>query len=140
MLGAYHLSTQALHSIIRLGLKWLTVANTPAYYIMELITAIKLCSTISWGQCYKTFYDRYKLDCLSLASLSSFVNCLWARPGAYPRVQNLKVSSIGVGSCFTNKYQTRLERLSRDKHSGLLRTFVNYVRKKFYNIGPWSDN
>ncbi len=24
-----------------------------------------------------------------------------------------------------------------DKHSSLLRTFVNYGRKKFYNIGPW---
>jgi hypothetical protein len=31
--------------------------------------------------------------------------------------------------------QTRLERLARDKHTSLLRTFVNYVRKKFYNIG-----
>jgi hypothetical protein len=25
---------------------------------------------------------------------------------------------------------------ARDKHSSLLRTFVNYVRKTFYNIGP----
>jgi hypothetical protein len=24
-----------------------------------------------------------------------------------------------------------------DKYSSLLRTFVNYGRKKFYNIGPW---
>jgi hypothetical protein len=31
--------------------------------------------------------------------------------------------------------QTRLERLARDKHTSLLRTFVNYGRKKFYNIG-----
>jgi len=28
--------------------------------------------------------------------------------------------------------------LARDKHSSLLRTFVNYGRKKFYNIGPRS--
>ncbi len=27
--------------------------------------------------------------------------------------------------------------LAKDKHSSLLRTFVNYVHKKFYNIGPW---
>jgi hypothetical protein len=27
--------------------------------------------------------------------------------------------------------------LARDKHSSLLQTFVNYRRKKFYNIGPW---
>ncbi len=29
-----------------------------------------------------------------------------------------------------------LERLAWDKHSSLLQTFVNYIRKKFYNIGP----
>jgi hypothetical protein len=27
----------------------------------------------------------YKKGCLSLASLSNLVHCLWARPGAYPR-------------------------------------------------------
>jgi hypothetical protein len=41
-----------------------------------------------------------------------------------------------VGSCFTNRHYTKLERLAMDKHSSLLRTFVNYGRKKFYNIGP----
>ncbi len=30
-----------------------------------------------------------------------------------------------------------LERLAIDKHARLLRTFVNYGRKKFDNIGPW---
>jgi len=29
------------------------------------------------------------------------------------------------------------ERLASDKRSNLLRTFVNYEQKKFYNIGPW---
>jgi hypothetical protein len=33
-----------------------------------------------------------------------------------------------------------LERLVSHKHSSLLRTFVNYGRKKFYNIGPWSGD
>jgi hypothetical protein len=28
------------------------------------------------------------------------------------------------------------ERLAKDKHSSLLGTLVNYIRKKF-NIGPW---
>jgi hypothetical protein len=28
-----------------------------------------------------------------------------------------------------------LERIARDKHSSLLRKFVNYGQKKFYNIG-----
>ncbi len=31
---------------------------------------------------------------------------------------------------------TRLERLTMDKHYSLFRKFVNYG-KKFYNIGPW---
>ncbi len=30
-----------------------------------------------------------------MASLSSLVNCLWARPGAYPRVEYLKGASLG---------------------------------------------
>jgi hypothetical protein len=34
---------------------------------------------------------------------------------------------------------TRLARLSRDKHSSLLRKSVNYCRKKFYSTGPWLD-
>jgi hypothetical protein len=32
--------------------------------------------------------------------------------------------------------RTRLERLARDKHSSLLRKFVNYEPDKFHNIGP----
>ncbi len=38
---------------------------------------------------------RIKLECLSLASLSSLVYSLWARPGVHPRVEHLKDSSIG---------------------------------------------
>jgi len=41
-----------------------------------------------------------------------------------------------VSSYFINKHWTKLERLARDKHSSLLRTFVNYDRKLFYNIEP----
>ncbi len=44
-----------------------------------------------------------------------------------------------VGSSLTHKYQTRLERLNRDKHSSLLQKSVSYGQKKFYNIGPWSQ-
>ncbi len=50
----------------------------------------------------------------------------------------------GVGErCFTckccsfiHKQLTRLERPSKDKHSSLLRIFINYKRKRFHNIGP----
>ncbi len=44
-----------------------------------------------------------------------------------------------VGSCCTNRPQARLERRATDKHSSLLRTFINYGRKKFYNIAPGAN-
>jgi hypothetical protein len=34
---------------------------------------------------------------------------------------------------------SKLEKLAMDKHSSLLRNFVNYGRKKFYNIGHGSN-
>ncbi len=34
--------------------------------------------------------------------------------------------------------RTKLKRLAKYKHSNLLKAFVNYRRKKFYNIGPCS--
>ncbi len=36
-----------------------------------------------------------KLECLSLASLSILVSCLWLRPGAYPKLEYLKGASLG---------------------------------------------
>ncbi len=41
-----------------------------------------------------------------------------------------------VGSGLAHKSQTRLERAARDKNSSLLRTFINYSCKKFYDYGP----
>jgi hypothetical protein len=31
-----------------------------------------------------------------------------------------------------------VEKLASDKHTSLLRTFVNYASNRFYNIGPGS--
>ncbi len=42
-----------------------------------------------------------------------------------------------VGTSLTCKHLTRLERPARDIHSGLLRKFLNYGRKKFNNTDPW---
>ncbi len=42
-----------------------------------------------------------------------------------------------VGSGFTRKHETRLERPARYKQSSLLRSFENYILKKFHNMGPW---
>jgi hypothetical protein len=44
-----------------------------------------------------------------------------------------------VSSGLTYKHWTRLERLGKDKHSSLLHNFLNYCRKKFYDIEPWSN-
>jgi hypothetical protein len=51
------------------------------------------------------------------------------KAGAYPTVEQLKFTSLG-------KQWPRLERPVRAKHYSSLRKFINYGRKKFYNIGP----
>ncbi len=56
---------------------------------------------------------------------------------AYPSEAHLRFSTLGQAPGLTHKYKTRLERLDRDKRSSLLRTLVNYGRKKFYSIEPW---
>ncbi len=54
------------------------------------------------------------------------------KAGVYP---SEATSRIGTG--LTHKHKTRMEKFARDEHSSLLRTFVNYRHKKFYNIGSW---
>ncbi len=74
-----------------------------------------------------------KLECLSLASHSNIFQQSWASLGAYPREEHLKGSHQGRLRTYSQTL-TRLERLAREKHSSLSRTFVNQSRKKFYNI------
>jgi hypothetical protein len=76
-----------------------------------------------------------KVQCLSLESFFSLVQCLWVRPGAYPRVEHLKGASLRYvpPAC---KHWTRLEKLARDKHSSFLRISVNYCHNKFYSAAP----
>ncbi len=47
--------------------------------------------------------------------------------------------STHVGSSLIHKHWTILEGIATDKPSSLLRTFVNYGRKKFFIIGPRSE-
>ncbi len=54
---------------------------------------------------------------------------------AFPSEAPLRCSTLGYAPGFTRKH-TRLEMFARDKHSSLLRKFVNYGCKKSYNIGP----
>ncbi len=94
----------------------------------------------SWCQSYKTFYVRN----LRIFVVSQSV-CYWQAQlilifGGKARSLPQSGATESCFSCvcfsFTHKRQTRLERAAKDKLSSLLRKFVNYRRKKFYNIGP----
>ncbi len=80
------------------------------------------------SQCYKTLY----VCNLRMILISQSVCPLQAFP-AQSNICGVEHHSR-VGSCLNHKHQTRLERLARDKHSSLLGSFVNYGRKKLYNI------
>jgi hypothetical protein len=56
------------------------------------------------------------------------------KAGATPSEPTLRFSTLGQAPSLTIKYYTRLKRPARDKHSSLSQIFVNYGRKKFYNI------
>jgi hypothetical protein len=79
------------------------------------------------------------LECLSLSGLYSQVYCLWVRPGAYPSEAPFRYSPLGQAASLAHKHYPRLEMLARVIHSSLLRKFVNYGRKKFYNFGTWAQ-
>jgi hypothetical protein len=49
-------------------------------------------------------------------------------------VRDLRILILRYSVC-----QTRLEKLTNDKHSNLLWKSVIYGQKKFYNIGPWDQ-
>ncbi len=57
------------------------------------------------------------------------------RAGAYHRGAPERCSTLMQATGLTHKHYVRLERLARDKHTSKLRKFVNYRRKKFYNVG-----
>ncbi len=71
-----------------------------------------------------------------LVFLSSLIYFLWAKKGAYPLSIAPERCFTLVGSCLTCQHYTIQERLTRDKHSSLLRKLITYARKKVYNIGP----
>jgi hypothetical protein len=73
-----------------------------------------------------------KLECLSLPQPSLM---FLGTEETYLSVKQLKGCLIWVSSGLLYKHYTRLEMLARDKHSSLLRKFVIYDCKWFYNIG-----
>ncbi len=54
--------------------------------------------------------------------------------GANPNKAPLQVFHSRVASGLTLKHEARLERLVRDKHSSLIRTFVNFSDKSFVRL------
>ncbi len=74
---------------------------------------------------------RNKPECLSLASLSSLVKCLWVRPGAYPRVEPRvgsgvkkivnKIMSLTIMNLITPKAGAKHELLFNEPASGHVR-------------------
>ncbi len=80
-----------------------------------------------------------KLERLSLALVSSLINCIWGKARRMPLSEAPEMSFTWVGSGRTHKYLTKLEMLAKDKYSSLFRTFVNYGRKKFCNFRPCTE-
>jgi hypothetical protein len=74
-----------------------------------------------------------KLTCLPLAGLSTlrFEN----NAGARPSEALFKYSILRQAPGLILKRWTRLERSAMDKHSSLLRAFINYGHKKFSIFG-----
>ncbi len=57
-----------------------------------------------------------------------------AKNGPNPKLDLIILYQVGSG--LTRKHKTGLERLTRDKHSSLIRESANNDSKKFYNLGP----
>jgi hypothetical protein len=74
-----------------------------------------------------------KIECLSLAGLSKFVLCLQVKLLVPLRGVPQKGSTQISPFC---KPKPNLERLARDKHAISFAKFINYCKKKFYNIAP----
>ncbi len=72
-----------------------------------------------------TFHD--KLEHLSLASLSNLVECLWVRPGAYPRLEHRKGASLGKALALPAN-------IRQERKAGQLQTF-----QLILTMGPGGD-
>ncbi len=70
------------------------------------------------------------------SDLFSELISLQVKQGAYLSKAPSKCSTIGSALSINLKYSTTLGRTAKDKHSSILRKFVNCGRKKFYNTGP----
>ncbi len=136
---------------IRLGWKQLRYTNTLMPNVVKLFTIVILrmfpiCIKLEWlsmkglsiSQCYETFYVRNLRIFIIIYSV-----CPWqafllfvGEVRSLPQSRTSERFFNMAGSCFTIKHQTRMGKLTRDKHASLLRKFITYSHKKVYNIGP----
>jgi len=58
-----------------------------------------------------------------------------SKAAAYPSEAPIMCSTLRYAPGHTSKRTTKLERIATDKHSSLLKTFINYGREKVYKIG-----
>ncbi len=87
------------------------------------------------GLYYKTYYGCNLCILVKSQSVCSWQafpaqSILAGKAGAYPSEAPFKCSTLGQFPGLTHKHQTRLEKLTRDKHSSLLRKYINYSRNK----------
>jgi hypothetical protein len=98
-------------------------------------------SHLSWAQCYKTFlsviYELSKQARVFVPGKLFQPSLIFeGKSGACPISIVSKRRVTRVASGFICKHLTRMDKIAKSKHSSLLRKFLNYVRKKFYNIDP----
>ncbi len=91
-----------------------------------------------WAQCYKTFLS-INLQIFVIRQSVCISQTFNPRLLFMGKARSLPQSGVPerffntVGSCFTIKHKTRLERLARDKDSSLLQKYVDYSCKTFYS-------
>jgi hypothetical protein len=99
--------------------------------------------SVTYGQCHlqplcaKCRYTecRYS-ECRSAIPVRLLQpNLMYGKARSLPKSGAPERNFNWAGSCLTTKQSTWLERPARDKHSILLRIFVNYSCKKLHKIG-----
>ncbi len=79
---------------------------------------------------------RNRLVCLPLAKPFQPSVMFVGKARAYMSKALFRCSTLWQAPGLTHKHQTRLAILAKDKHSSLLRKFVNYRQKSFITLGP----
>ncbi len=91
-------------------------------------------STGPQAECYINCVNN-KLECSSMTKLFQPSVILASKAIAFLNGAPEKCSTLGQAPDLTYKYYTRLERPAKDKHSSLLRLFLNYGYRNVCSMG-----